>query len=145
MTMAAITYIERQPSHSPTSPLITREARMPVSNPETIRPTLAPFFSGREYWAAMGMNICGMTEQAPTANDAAITAWKLFDSAIHSKAIVSMEKLYETIFLRSNLSPEGMMKNNPQAYPTCVIMAMRLVLHSSMPRSFPIRERSGWQ
>ena len=70
---AAMAYMARQPSHSPTSPLITREAKMPVSSPETMRPTLAPFFSGREYWAAMGINICGMTEQTPTANDAAMT------------------------------------------------------------------------
>ncbi len=45
---AAAPYIVRQPHHSPTAPLTTREARIPVSSPERMIPTLRLRSSGRE-------------------------------------------------------------------------------------------------
>ena len=47
---AAIKYISRHPNSSPTQPLTTLEANIPVSRPEMTTPTLRPLCSGREYW-----------------------------------------------------------------------------------------------
>jgi len=67
----AMKYMARQPSTSPTTPLTTREARMPVSSPEMTMPTLRPLCSGRENCEAIGTNICGIIEPTPVRNDAA--------------------------------------------------------------------------
>ena len=69
MSPAAAKYISRQPKSSPTTPLTTREARIPVSKPERTIPTLRFLYSGREYCAASGMKICGMTEQTPVTSE----------------------------------------------------------------------------
>lgn len=68
---AAMKYISRQPSTSPTNPLTTRDASIPVSNPEMTTPTFRPLFSGRENCEAIGTNIWGIMEQMPVMSDAA--------------------------------------------------------------------------
>ena len=55
--MAAIKNMARHPKYSPTIPLNTLEAKMPVNNPDMIIPTFRPLFLGVEYWAAIGTNI----------------------------------------------------------------------------------------
>ena len=70
---AAIKYISRHPNSSPTQPLTTLEANIPVSRPEITTPTLRPLCSGREYWEAMGTNIWGIMEQTPVTKEAAQT------------------------------------------------------------------------
>ena len=67
---AAMKYISRQPSTSPTNPLMTREASMPVSRPDMTMPTLRPLFSGQENWEAIGTKICGIMEQIPVMSEA---------------------------------------------------------------------------
>ena len=62
---AATKKINRHPKYSPTIPLTTREAKIPVSNPDTIMPTFLPLVLGVENCAAMGIKICGITEQMP--------------------------------------------------------------------------------
>ena len=68
---AAMKYMARQPSQSPTKPEMTREARMPVKRPDMTMPTLRLLCSGRENCEAMGTKICGMTEQIPVTSEAA--------------------------------------------------------------------------
>ena len=68
---AAMKYISRQPSTSPTNPLTTRDASIPVSNHEMTTPTFRPLFSGRENCEAIGTNIWGIMEQMPVMSDAA--------------------------------------------------------------------------
>ena len=69
---AATKKMNRHPKYSPIIPLTTREARIPVSNPDTIIPTLV---SGVENWAAMGIKICGITEQMPVSREANKMRW----------------------------------------------------------------------
>ena len=45
---AATKKINRHPKYSPTIPLTTREAKIPVSNPDTIMPTFLPLVWGGE-------------------------------------------------------------------------------------------------
>lgn len=67
---AATKKINRHPKYSPTIPLTTREAKIPVSNPDTIMPTFLPLVLGVENCAAMGIKICGITEQMPVSREA---------------------------------------------------------------------------
>ena len=59
------------PQYSPTIPLTTREPKIPVSSPLTNIPIFCDFFSGWENCAAMGIKICGITEQIPVIKDTA--------------------------------------------------------------------------
>ena len=112
---AAMWYISRQPISSPINPLTTREARMPVNSPDKTIPTFLPLFSGRENWAAIGMNICGIIEQTPVRNEAISIKWKLCVRAIVNRENIRMVKLTRMIFLRWYKSPRGVINNNPAA------------------------------
>ena len=72
---AATKKMNRHPKYSPIIPLTTREARIPVSYPDTIIPTFFPVVSGVENWAAMGIKICGITEQMPVSREANKMRW----------------------------------------------------------------------
>ena len=72
---AATKKINRHPKYSPTIPLTTREAKIPVSNPDTIMPTFLPLVLGVENCAAMGIKICGITEQMPVSREANKMRW----------------------------------------------------------------------
>ena len=111
----AIKYISRHPNISPTIPLITREASIPVNRPETTSPTFRPLFSGFEYNAAIGMKICGITEQIPVKREAVRTMWILGANAMLSREMIRMEKFMMMIFFRWNMSPSGITNNSPIA------------------------------
>lgn len=130
--------------YSPTMPLTTREARIPVSSPERIIPTFFPLVSGVEYCAARGMNIWGITEQAPVSREANSIRWILGAKAMVSSETTRMEIFTRIIFLLRYKSPSGMMNNSPMAYPICEHMAIRLAVNSLMFRSRLIRFSSGW-
>ena len=70
ITTAAMRNISLQPSQSPTYPLMTREARMPVRSPDSTIPIFLLLFLGAEYCPAIGMKNCGITEQAPRKREA---------------------------------------------------------------------------
>ena len=73
---------------------------MPVSSPDTTIPTFLPLFSGRENWEAIGMNICGITEQMPVRSEAHRMTWMLGAIAITSNETINMEKLVRMIRFR---------------------------------------------
>lgn len=56
--------------------------------------------SGRENWAAMGMNICGIMEQTPVRNEAMSIRWKLRVRAIVKREKIRTVKLTRMIFFR---------------------------------------------
>ena len=115
ISAAAIMYMARQPSASPTSPLTTREASMPVSRPEITSPTLRPLFSGSENCDAIGTNICGTIEHAPVTSDAAHTVYMSRPKAMAMSDIINKVKFISVIFFRWYRSPSGMMNSRPRA------------------------------
>ena len=99
---------------------------MPVSSPESTMPTLRPFVCGVENWAAMGIKICGTTEHTPVTNEAASMTRKSEANEMVNSDITSKTKFTSMMRLRRNMSPNGMMKNNPKAYPAWENMATML-------------------
>ncbi len=115
ISTAAMQYISRQPSTSPTAPLTTREARMPLSSPERMMPTLRALSAGREYWAAKGMKMWGMTEQSPVRKEKRWMVRMSRAAAMASSERTSTEKLTSTMRRRLTRSASGMMKKSPRA------------------------------
>ena len=70
---------------------------MPMSSPLTSMPMLRALCSGREHCAAMGINICGMTEQIPVSNEAPSRAGSEADSPMASSATTRILKLTTTM------------------------------------------------
>ena len=140
----AMKYIVRHPQSSPTAPLITLDTSMPESSPESIIPTLRSLFTGSEYCAVSGTNNCGITEQAPVTIDAAWMTYMLLLTAMAISENNSIRKLLMMIFFLLTRSARGIMKNNPNAYPTCVNRVILLDWVMVMPRSCRIVSSRGW-
>ena len=115
MATEATANMVRHPSHWPTMPLTTREARMPHSSPLSTHPMLRALSAGREYWPAMGMNSCGTTEQAPITSDAAHSTHA--SVAMAMAAVISAAPTMHVTMMRrrDHRSPSGMMRHRPRA------------------------------
>lgn len=88
---------------------------MPVSSPESTNPILRDLYSGRENSPAIGMNICGTTEQAPSTSEAIHTAHTLGAKAMMMAMRAARLMLVSTMWRRDALSASGTMSRRPRA------------------------------
>ena len=91
--------ISRQPNHSPTYPLTTLDARMPVSSPDKTMPIFLLLFFCSEYCPAIGMKNCGITELAPNNSEAPQIIHTLLATAM-TTAIMAATVMFTTIIRR---------------------------------------------
>ncbi len=105
----------RQPKWAPTKPLNVRDSSMPINKPLITNAIFLPRSCALAKWAAIGINNCGMIDDAPIKKLAIIKMVMLGAPPANIKNSTIKAKSISINFLRSNMSASGTIKNIPTA------------------------------